>query len=85
MEDGKRRAYICQQAAPRTKKQKEEAVPLKGMGSINLFIKRKPSNKIDRPPKKPKVMMGSTAKETSNLNKLPPSPCSGKGKGLMTG
>ena len=60
-------------------------MPLKGMGSINLFIKRKPSNKIDRPPKKPKVMMGSTAKETSNLNKLPPSPCSGKGKRFNDG
>ena len=60
-------------------------MPLKGTGSINPFIKRKPLDKIDRPPKKPKVMMASIAEETFDSNKLPHLPRSRKEKGLMTG
>ena len=60
MEDGKIRAYIRQQATARVKKQQEEGVPLKGTGLANPFIKRKPSDKIDRPLKKPKVVIRST-------------------------
>ena len=48
------------------------------------FTKRKPSDKIDRPPKKLKVVTGSTVEETPNSNKLPPPPRPGKGKGVMT-
>ena len=85
MEDGKRRAYICQQAAVWEKKQKEEGVPPKGTGLVNPFTKRKSSDKIDRHPKKLKVVMGSTVEETPDSNKLPPLPRLGKGKGLMMG
>ena len=53
MEDGKRRAYISQQAAIRVKKQKDEGVPSKRTGPVNPFTKRKPSDKIDCLPKKP--------------------------------
>ena len=46
MEDGRRRAYIKQQAAMKKKE---------GMGTSNLSIKRKPFDKNNHPPKKPKV------------------------------
>ena len=74
MEESKRRAYIKQQAAARKKE---------GMGPSNLSIKRKPLDKTDRPPKKPKVMV-RFGKVTPTEAKLPP-PVHGKGKGLMTG
>ena len=51
----------------------------------NLSIKRKPSEQVDRPPKKPKVVMGSTIGETSAISKLPLKHGSRKGKGLMKG
>ena len=54
----------------------------KGISMVNPFVKRKPLGKIDRPPKKPKVVMGSTVEETPDTIKLPPSR---KGKGLMMG
>ena len=60
-------------------------MPSKGTGLVNPFTKRKPLDKIDRLPKKPKVVTGSTIEETPDLNKLPPSPRLGKGKGVMTG
>ena len=50
MEDGRRRVYIKQQAAARKKE---------GTDLSNLSMKRKPLDKTDRPPKKPKVMVGS--------------------------
>ena len=40
---------------------------------------------MDHPPKKPKVVTGSTVGETPATSKLPPKPCRGKGKGLMKG
>lgn len=55
MEDGRRRVYIHQQAAAQVKKQQEEGVPLKGTSPLNLFIKRKMMEKVDRPSKKPKA------------------------------
>lgn len=67
------------------KKQKQKGMPLKGTGLVNPFTNRKRSNKIDRPPKKPKVVIGSTVEETTNSNKLPPLPHLGKEKGVMTG
>ena len=67
------------------KKQKEKGLPPKGTGPINLFTKRKLSDKTDRPPKKPKVVTGSIVKETLDSNKLPPPPRPRKGKGVMTG
>ena len=74
MEDGKRRAYIHQQATVWVKKQKEKGMPPKGTNLVNPFTKRKKSDKINRPPKKPKVVTGSTVKETLDSNKLPPLP-----------
>jgi len=85
MVDGKRKAYIHQQAVVWVKKQKEKGMPSKGTGPINLFTKRKPSDKIDHPPKKPKVLTGSIVEEIPDSNKLPPPPCPRKGKGVMTG
>lgn len=59
-------------------------MPPKGTDLVNPLIKRKPSDKIDYPPKKPKVVAGSTVRETLDSNKLPPLPRLGKGKGLIT-
>lgn len=84
MEDSKRRAFICQQAAALVKKQQEEGMPSKGTRPLNP-LKRKPSEKGDHLPKKPKVATGLIVRKTPQANKLPPLPCLGKGKGLMTG
>lgn len=84
MEDGKRRAFICQQAIAWVKKQQEEGVPPKGKGPLNPFLKRKMTNKVDDPHKKPKVVTRSTIKVTPLTTQLPPSPRLRKGKGLMT-
>ena len=54
-------------------------------GQANPSTKRKPSEKVDRPPKKPKVVTGLTVGETPATSKLPPKPSPGKGKGLMKG
>ena len=51
----------------------------------NLSIKRKPSEQVDRPPKKPKVVTGLTVSETPATSKLPLKHGSRKGKGLMKG
>ena len=53
MEDSKRRAYIKQQAI--AKKKQEDSQLLKGTGPANPSTKRKPSEKTDYLPKKPKV------------------------------
>lgn len=74
MEDGRRKAYIKQQAAVRRKE---------GTGPSNLSMKRKPLAKTDRTPKKPKVMVRSVGVILET--KLPPPPVHGKGKGLMIG
>ena len=54
------------------------------MGPINPSTKRKPSDKIDRLPKKPKVAVGIAIRETPDASKLPPPSGPGKGKGLIT-
>jgi len=59
MDDSKRRAFIKQQVAARKKLED------------NPSTKRKPSEKVDRPPKKPKVGSGSTVGETPTISKLP--------------
>ena len=74
MKDGRRRAYIKQQAAARKKE---------GTGPSNPSVKRKSSDKIDCMSKKPKVGVRS-ARVTLEEGKLPPPPIHGKGKGLMT-
>ena len=74
MEDGRRRAYIKQQAALKKKE---------GTGPSHPSTKRKPMDKTNRPPKKPKVMVGFVG-ATPTETKLPPPPIHGKGKGLMT-
>ena len=84
MEDDKRRAYICQQAAMQAKKKQKEGVPPKGTAPLNSFIKRKTTDKIDCPTKKPKVVTGSTIGETPPTTKLPPPSYPEKGKGLIT-
>ena len=68
MEESRRRAYIKQQAA---KKKHEGKLPPKAMGQVDQSTKRKPTEKVDRLPKKPKVMTGPNAGETPT--KLPPS------------
>ena len=60
-------------------------MPSKEKGPLNLLLKRKTSDKVNRPPKKPKVVIGSTIEETPLTTRLPPPPRPGKGKGLMTG
>ena len=75
MEDGRRRAYIKQQMATRKKE---------GTSPSNLSIKWKPSDKLNRLPKKAKVAVGSTG-ATLDKAKLPPPLVHGKGKDLMTG
>ena len=57
--------------------------PIEGMGLIKLFIKRKTTDKVNRPPKKPKEVITPTVGETSPFTKLPPPPHHGIGKGLM--
>ena len=77
MEESRRRAYIKAQAA----KKKQEAP--KVTGQAHPSTKRKPFEKVDHPPKKPKVVAEPTVNETAATGKLPPK--LGKGKGLMTG
>ena len=48
------------------------------------FIKRKTTDKVDHPAKKPKVVTSPTVGETPLTTKLPPPPRHGTGKGLMT-
>lgn len=80
MEKGKRRAFIKQRATAR--KRQEGGLPNKGTSSVNPSTKRKLSEKIDCPPKKPKVMKVATVSATTDPKK---SPLVRKDKGLMTG
>ena len=77
MEESRRKAYIKAQA---TKKKQKSS---KATAQAHPSSKRKPSEKVDRPPKKPKVVAKPIVGETAATGKLPPKP--GKGKGLMTG
>ena len=52
-------------------------------GPIKPFIKRKTTDKVNRPTKKPK-MVPLTIEEMPPATQLPPSPCHKTGKGLMT-
>lgn len=72
--ESKKRAFIKQQAAIRKKE---------GTSASNSSIKRKPSDKTDRQPKKPMVTVGSGG-VTPTKAKLPP-PSSWKGQGLNDG
>ena len=60
-------------------------MPSKEKGPLNPLLKRKTSDKVNRLPKKPKVVTSSTIGETPLTTRLPPPPHPGKGKGLMTG
>ena len=82
MEESRRRAYIKQQAA---KKKHEGSLPPKVTGQANPSAKRKPSEKVDRPPKNPKMVAELTVGEIAATSKLPPKPGPGKRMGLMTG
>ena len=46
-------------------------MPPKGTCPLNPFIKRKKTNKFDRPSKKPKVVTGSIVREAPLSTKLP--------------
>ena len=59
------------------------SLPLKATSQAHPSTKRKPSKKVNRPPKKPKVVTVPNAGEAPA--KLPPKPSSGIGKGLMKG
>ena len=82
MEDNKRSAFIKQQAI--VKKKLEGSLPLK-TGQANPSTKRKSFEKVDLPPKKPKVVTRPIVGETLATSKLPLKPGLGKGKGLMKG
>jgi len=41
-------------------------------------------DKVDRPAKRPKVVISPTVREMPPFANLPPPPCHGTGKGLMT-
>jgi len=58
-------------------------LPSKATGQANSFAKRKSFEKVDYPPKKPKVVAEPTVGETAATIKLPSK--LGKGKGLMMG
>lgn len=60
-------------------------MPSKGKGPLNLFLKGKMTDKVDRPLKKPKMVIGSTIREMPLTTQLPSLPCFGKWKGLMMG
>ena len=75
MEESGRRAYIKQQAA--AMKKQERSLPSKVMGQANPSTKRKSSEKEDHPPKRPKVVTGSTVGETPTTSKLPLKPGEG--------
>ena len=76
MEESRRKAYMKAQA---TKKKQKSS---KAIAQAHPSSKRKPFEKVDRPPKKPKVVAEPTVGETAATGKLPSKP--GKGKGLMT-
>ena len=75
MEKRRRKAYIKAQTA----KKKQEAP--KATGQAHTSTKRKLFEKVDCPPKKPKMVAEPAIGETATTGKLPPKP--GKRKGLM--
>lgn len=77
------RAFIKQQAI--VKKKQEGILPPKAASQVNPSMKRRPSEKTDRPPKKPKVMVESTIEVKAKIKKTPTLHGSGKSKGLVTG
>lgn len=78
MGDDKSRAFIRQQATVQAKKKLEEGVPPSGgTGPLKSFIKRKTTDKVNCPVKKPKVDR-PTVRETPPISKLPPPPHHGK-------
>ena len=81
MDAAKRRAYIKQQAA--MKKQVEGTS--KGTGSSHSFTKRKPHEKTDHPPKKPKTTLKIVVGLKAKIKKTVDPIRIGRGKGLMKG
>jgi len=59
-------------------------LPPKAGGQANPSMKRKPSVKTDRPPKKPKVTPELAVKLKAETKKTATPPAQGRGKGLMT-
>ena len=84
MDEGKRRALIRKNAIERAKKwQGGEVPPTEGTTPINPFLKWKPTDKGNRPTKKPKDVVTAIVGEKSRSIQMPP-PLHGAGKGLMT-
>ena len=82
MEDNKRRAYIKQQAT----KKKQDGIQLpKGTSPANPTTKRKPSEKTDCLPKKPKVAPKSIVGLKVEAKKTVTPLAQVRGKGIMTG
>uniref|UniRef100_A0A7N2LC38 Uncharacterized protein n=1 Tax=Quercus lobata TaxID=97700 RepID=A0A7N2LC38_QUELO len=67
------------------KKKQEESLPPKATDQANPFAKRKPSEKVDCPHKKPKVVTEPIVGETAATRKLPSKLGLRKRKGLMMG
>lgn len=83
MEDGKRRAYICQQATEQAKKKKEEGMtPTRVTSSLKPFVKKRKMDKVDHQAKKSKVVL-FLVRDSLVVTKLPILLCHGVGKGFM--
>ena len=74
MKKSKKKAYIKAQAT-----KKKPKAP-KATSQAHPSTKRKPSEKLNRQPKKPKVVTEPTVGETATTDKLPPNLDRGKGR-----
>lgn len=85
MEEGKRRALICNNAAEHAKKQLDREVPpTEGMAQFKKLLKRKPTDKGNHRAKKPQeVVTTNVGKKPTNVQ-VPPPLRHGAKKGLMT-
>lgn len=85
MDEGKRRALICNNAAECTKKRLDKEVPpTEGMVQFKKLLKRKPTDKGDRPTKKPQEVAATNVGEKPTNVQVPPPLRHGAKKGLMT-
>ena len=85
MDDGKRKAFIHKQVTERAKKRLEGVVsPTGDMAQAKPFIKRKLTDKGDRPVKKLKEVVTTTVREMLVATQVRPPLRYGVGKGLMS-
>ena len=84
MDNGKRRAFIRKHVAERAKKRQDGVVSLtEGTAQVKTFVKRKFTDKNDRPSKKPKEVVVSIVGEMPIATQVPHPLRHGVGKGLM--